>query len=67
MGSNPSEGTECPCSSVGRAPAKKDDPVLLCPSSPIGMRRLSQKENRVGSSPTLGTKFDHLGSFQQSY
>ena len=30
---------------------------LLCPSSPIGMRRLSQKENRVGSSPTLGTNY----------
>ena len=29
--------------------------LLMCPSSPIGMRRLSQKENRVGSSPTLGT------------
>ena len=28
----------------------------ICPSSPIGMRRLSQKENRVGSNPTLGTK-----------
>ena len=28
---------------------------FLCPFSPIGMRRLSQKENRVGSSPTRGT------------
>ena len=27
----------------------------ICPSSPIGMRRLSQKENRVGSNPTGGT------------
>ena len=30
-------------------------PASICPRSPIGMRRLSQKENRVGSNPTEGT------------
>ena len=34
----------------------KKYPVILRPSSPIGMRRLSQKENRIGSSPILGTR-----------
>ena len=36
----------------------------ICPNSPIGMRRLSQKENRVGSNPTGGTSF-RIGSAKQ--
>ena len=35
--------------------AFESHPVFQCPSSPIGMRRFSQKENRPGSSPGRGT------------
>ena len=32
-------------------------PKFYAPLAQSGMRRLSQKENRVGSNPTRGTKF----------
>jgi len=38
-----------------------------CPDSPIGMRRLSQKENRVGSNPTRGTNNGSLAQLVEQH
>ena len=51
---------------VERQP-KKDDPVIQCPCGQIGKVASLKRKSSLGSSPSKGTNFDLLGSFQQSY